>query len=240
MEGIMDNPRIKNINENVLDYESRIFYRDEVSDRIKQMGAIVEYDKDHVLIEADEVPDYCYFVVSGRVISYEYSSMGKMRVYHLFEDNSIFAEDHLLFQTPSQLNFMTGEKTKLRCISRKMLLDAIYESPDVCLNLMESLTVKFESTLQHLRYLKMHNIPWKVCDLFLSYADRYGVEYDGKIMINDRITQQRMSDFLGTNRISIVNAVAELKEKRLIEQVNGHYVIRDIDALTKYRDSMLE
>ena len=218
--------------------ESRILYYEQRSSCLNELGIQMEYEKDHVLIEAGTIPDFCYLIEEGRVISYEYTPAGNMRVYHLHEKNSLIGEEHLLFDFPAPISFKTGIKSKVRAISKKELTDAIMAYPDVCMDLLGSVTVKFQSTLSHLRYINLHSIVWKVADLLLNYAHRYGEEYDGKVMIKDKISQQKMSDFLGANRISIVNAVGELKKKNLIEQINGYYVIRDIPRLEQFRDEM--
>lgn len=75
---------------------------------------------------------------------------------------------------------------------------------------------------------------WKVCNLLLTFAERYGVPYDGKTLIKEKISQQMMANLLGVNRITMVRAIKELREMGLIEQVNGFYCIRDKERMQKF------
>ena len=218
---------------------SRILYLPRGVGRLEKLGIEASYGKNHVLIEAGNVPDFCYIVRSGRIISCEYTPSGNIRVYHVYEEGTIIGEGDVLFDYPSQLNFMTGIETEVICISKQKLMSAVMEYPEICLDLMQSMTTKYSSLLDHLRNGKMYSVAWRVSDLLLIYAQRYGVPYDGRVMIKEKISQQMMSDILGVNRISIVNAISELKNKMLVEQINGFYCVRDMEKLAKYRDNLL-
>lgn len=76
----------------------------------------------------------------------------------------------------------------------------------------------------------------------LTFAERYGVDYDGKILIKEKLSQQMLANLLGVNRITMVRTIKELREMGLVEQVNGFYCIRDqqkIQAFMEQADSSL-
>ena len=78
------------------------------------------------------------------------------------------------------------------------------------------------------------SVAWKACNLLLTFAERYGVPYDGKILIKEKISQQIMANLLGVNRITMVRAIKELRELGMIEQVNGFYCIRDKEKMRAF------
>ena len=96
--------------------DSRILYKEEHNSCLPDLGIQAEYEKDYDLIEADTVPQFCYLIESGRVVSYEYTPSGNIRVYHVHEKNSLIGEELVLFGLPSQISFKTGTRTKVRCI----------------------------------------------------------------------------------------------------------------------------
>ena len=77
----------------------------------------------------------------------------------------------------------------------------------------------------------------KVCNLLLMFAERYGVPYDGKLLIKEKISQQMMANLLGVNRITMVRAIKELREMGFVDQVNGFYCIRDKERMRQYMNS---
>lgn len=50
-------------------------------------------------------------------------------------------------------------------------------------------------------------------------------------MINYRLSQQSFADFAGINRVTLVRILKELREKNVIEVVNGCYAIKDMKAI---------
>jgi CRP/FNR family cyclic AMP-dependent transcriptional regulator len=108
------------------------------------------------------------------------------------------------------------------------------------MDIMESLSTKYLSAMEQVRHTNFHNAGWKICDLLLIFAEHYGVPYDGKILIKEKISQQLLSNLLGINRVTAVRAIKELKEMALIEQINGYYCIRSLEKLKRHQERMCQ
>ena len=128
--------------------------------------------------------------------------------------------------------------SELVCIDKVALMNAIMENPKISMELIHSLSVRFIAAKEQIRNMNFQNASWKVCNLLLSFAKQYGVTYDGKILIKEKISQQLMSDMLGINRITAVRIIKELKDQELVEQINGFYCVRDMRKLKQYQDGV--
>ena len=82
------------------------------------------------------------------------------------------------------------------------------------------------------------SITRKACSLLPTVSERYGVDYDGKILIKEKISQQMLANLLGVDRITMVRTVKQLREDDLIGQVNGFYCIRDNQKLLDFMSSV--
>lgn len=207
--------------------------------RLEKLGESFVFPKNHILVKPGQKTQYCYVLKRGRVISYEYSSSGEERIYHFQEKNSIFLESNLLFDRPVPVGFKTVCTTEVIRINKVTLLKAIKADPQIALDIIESNSMKFFASMEQVRQFKSHNASWKICNLLLVFSQHYGVPYDDKILIQEKISQQLLSSMLGINRITAVRAIKELKDMALIEQINGFYCIRDIEKLKKHQQ-MLE
>lgn len=203
--------------------------------RLERIGELVSYPKNHVLVRADQMPTYCYVVKSGRVISYEYSSKGEERIYNFNEKNSVLLDANILFDKVSPVGFKTAMPSELIRIDKPTLLQAISDDPQLALDILESISNKFLSAMEQIRQNSHYNAAWRICNLLLIFAKYYGVPYDNKVLIQEKISQQLISSMLGINRITTVRAIKELKDMALIEQINGYYCIRDVDRLRKHQ-----
>lgn len=202
--------------------------------RLEKIGEHVSYPKNHVLVKAGQIPQYCYIVQRGRVISYEYSYNGEERIYNFNENNSLLLEANVLFDKISPVGFKTAKPSELIRIDKPTLMKAVTEDSQVALDIMDSLSIKFLSSMEQIRQYTSCAAPWKICNLLLIFAENYGVPYDDKILIQEKISQQLLASMLGINRITAVRAIKELKDMALIEQINGYYCIRDMERFKRH------
>ena len=193
-----------------------------------------------MLVQAGIRPSYCYIVKKGRVAAFETTVTGEERIYNFTESNSILLEGNVLFDQESAVNFKTVLPSELILITKEMLLEGISRDPQLSMDIMESISTKFLSSMEQIRHSNFHNAAWKICDLLLIFAEHYGVPYDGKILIKEKISQQLLSNLLGINRVTAVRAIKELKEMALIEQINGYYCIRSLEQLKRHQERICQ
>jgi CRP/FNR family cyclic AMP-dependent transcriptional regulator len=215
-------------------YPSRLLYLPGGTARLEKIGTPVKYPKNHILIEPGNIPEYCYVVKHGRVITSEYTPGGEERVYNFMEEQSIFLECNLLMQDPVPVFFMTAKPSELIAISRGALLTAMGADPQLNFDIIESISLKFLAAMDQIRESTTQNASWKLVNLLLIFAERFGEPYDGKILIKEKVSQQMLSNLLGISRITTVRIIKDLKELWLVEQINGYYCIRDIDKLKQH------
>jgi CRP/FNR family transcriptional regulator len=213
------------------EYPTRLLYLPNGTERLERLGSVRAVPKNYIIIEPDVVPDHCYVVKKGRVITYDYTPSGETRVYNLMMERSLFLEANLLTNTPSPVYFKTMMPSELVCIERTSLFPAMCDDPSLMRDVVESISYKFFSSMDQIRQNNAHNTTWKICNLLFIFADRYGAPYDGKTLIREKISQRMISNLLGINRVTAVRVINGLKDLNLIEQVNGFYCIRDAAKL---------
>lgn len=188
-------------------------------------------------IQPGEMLRCCYYVKSGIVVAGELSENGVEHEFNIMEENSLIGEVFLFTNTPSPVSFRTVKDTELICIEWETMKEQIDKDPFFAHLIMESLATKFLSAMDELRQTTSHNATWRICNLLLIFAEKYGQEYDGKVLIVQKLSQQMMSTLLGINRITTVRIIKTLKDMRLIEQINGMYCIRSMDKLREYQEA---
>ncbi len=222
-----------------VDFVSRLVTLPKSLSKLEQLGKVKKYPKNYNLIEANDPIKYCYVVKSGRIVGYEYLPNGEERVYMINEQNSLLLETNLLYDIPPAVSFKTLLPTTVVEIDKQTLLKAMQEDQQIVMDIMESLAIKFHGSMNQIRHANYHNAEWKICDLLLQFSEHYGVFYDDKILIQEKISQQLISNLLGINRVTAVRAIKRLKDMGLIEMINGYYCIRSIELLRKHQDRLL-
>lgn len=218
-------------------YRNEQFYFPENHlEKIKKFGVEVILPKDHILLKEGEVPDCCYYIERGQVVSYEYNAMGSERVFSINDPGSLVLVPSMIITHPVILNFKTSKPTKLIKINNQMLYGLIASEPEIAADMIYLLSGKLISTIEQYRESGNYSVKWRVCNLFLTLAESSGVEYDGKLLIQQKVSQQSMANRIQANRVTVAKAIRELKDLGLVEYINGYYCIRDVARLKRHMD----
>jgi CRP/FNR family transcriptional regulator len=94
--------------------------------------------------------------------------------------------------------------------------------------------------MEQIRESRCHEATWRFCSLLLMFAENYGVPYEGKILIKEKLSQKVLSDILGVNRITVNHIIKKLKDMDLIVQINSYYCIYNQERLKKHMDYLDE
>lgn len=186
------------------DYPTRLLYLPRGIDRLEKLGVKKSYPKDYIIAKAGKTAELCFIVKKGRVLTFEYTRTGEERVYNIMEEGSLLLEANMILKKPAYVNFKTAMPSELICIDRVALLSAMAKDQNLTLDIIESLSNKFLSSMDQIRQSCCHNVEWKICDLLLIFADRHGAKYDGKVLITEKLSQQMISNLLGINRVTAV------------------------------------
>lgn len=207
------------------DYPSRVFRQCAGWQRLLELGKHVFFPPNHILVHPGDTIDYCYVVVQGRVISMEYTPDGSEHIFNLFEEGSIFLESNLLIDTPAAVHFRTAAPTELVRIDRASMRKAMAADFELVEFVMASMSYKYYSAMDQLRENYSHDAMWKVYNLLLIFAANFGRPRGTWTMIDLKLSQQMLSNFLGINRVTIGKVISELKQMELVQIVNGYYCV---------------
>jgi CRP/FNR family transcriptional regulator len=219
-----------------MEFPSRLIHFPQGTGFLEKLGFPKKLPKGDVFIEPGDVPKHCYVIKKGGVIGFEYAAGGDERIYNVMLPGSLMLEMNLILNRPSPVYFKTIKPTELICIDRHTLFEQMDDNFRLVINIIESISYKFLAAMEQVREVKCHDADWRFCSLLLMFAERYGVPYDGKIMIREKVSQQTLSDLLGVNRITVNRIIKKLRDLELILQINGYYCIQDTKKLRRHMD----
>lgn len=224
--------------ETSMDEFPMIYKFDDYPKAIAERGEEVLFRKNTLIASPGDALEGFYLIKEGRVIAYEYLPKGNEKILCILEKNSVFLESNVLFELPVFCYFKTTMDTSAVFLRRKDLLELLACDLNFTLFLMQAISIKFYSHVNHAGEMISHDTEWRVCSLLLTFAKNFGVKEGARIKINFNISQQFISDILGINRITTVRIIKNLKKKKLIEQTDGYYYLTDIQKLSCYRMSI--
>lgn len=207
-------------------------------DEIQKLGTPMSLEKNQMLCKAGDIPDSCYYICRGEIVAYECTLSGGEHIFSVNRAGELILAPSMIVTHPLILNFKTTMPTNLIRIRREAMLQAIAENPKFSATLIYSLSMRLVTTIEQSRQRDNCSVPWRVCHLLLSMAERCGVDYDGKVLIQEKVSQQAMANNLHVNRVTVARAIRDLKSYGLVEYINGYYCIRSVDKLKKHMNCM--
>jgi len=210
-------------------YPSRLFKPGDQWKQFDNMGDRIFLPANFIFVEPGDKVSFLYKVISGCVISLEYTEDGSEHIFNIFEEGSIFLESNLMLDFPSAVYFQTRKPCELTRIDRNSLEAAMKSDFAFSVALLESMSYKYFSAMDQIRENANRDAPWRVCNLLRLMAANGGERRDEWVQIDMKISQQMIANLLCMNRTTVCSILKELKEREQIEIVNGYYRVRADD-----------
>jgi len=205
-------------------------------EKLTSYAAHKTFMKNQIIARQGDLCEHCYLILSGQVVGYDFTEYGYEHDYFQSESGSLLLETQALLNLASPLYFRSTGQSELVAVDRDTLLCAMKNDPDVSMYVTGNLMTKFDWAI-HRIYKTTRSAMWRLCDTLLTLAEKYGESYDNKTMITEKISQQSLGNQMHLNRNTVIRCLNELKERHLIEQINGHYCIRDASELKAFMDN---
>lgn len=203
--------------------------------RMEEIGRIVSFPKDYVIYEYGDknIPD-CYVLLSGSVKVYEYTVNGNEHIFNVLRKNELFFIQTAILGHMPNLTFITMTESQLIRVPQKTFYQELISNHEFALWILKITSSELARTRRRLREGDNFNITWKICNMLLKFARQSGVDYDGKILIQEKISQQSMANMLRVSRITVARTIKELKDLGLLENINGFYCLRSMEQLRRH------
>ena len=211
-----------------------LIFSEELVDMIRSAGTEIVARKNTILCRAEDMPEYCYYIESGSVVAYENVITGSEHIFSTSYAGTIILVPSMVVTHRLTLNFKTAEDSKLIRVSRDDLFTLIATDPAFSASLIYALSMRLMGTIEQYREKGNYTVEWRVCKMLLDAAARVGIDYDGKILIQQRLSQQAMADRLQVNRVTVARAIRSLKDHGLVEYINGYYCVRSADQMKRH------
>ncbi|MCG6115709.1 MAG: Crp/Fnr family transcriptional regulator [Mesorhizobium sp.] len=176
------------------------------------------------IIEEGEIRSY-YTSRSGREITFAYWQKG-----HYVGGPEILDEGE---------HSWTGESTRessLLFIPGSHIRSLIRNIPTFAINAVENVSFKARCFSSFLQLVGTQPIRPLLSHLLLILASTSSQSLRGAIVLDARFTQEALSKMVGATRQWITATLGKMKQDGLIDVVDGHIVIVDLNRLTRFAD----
>jgi len=185
-------------------------------------AAIVRtFPKNTIVVTEGERSDSLYVILSGRVRVFVSDEHGKDLVINIEGPGEYFGE-LALDEGPRSASVATLEPCKMAVIANEVLRGFLASHPEAALQLIRGLIARTRRTTESLKDLALLDVYGRVAKLLLELAR----EADGRLVIDERLTQQDIADRVSASREMVSRILKDLTTGGYITNEGGKIVIQ--------------
>jgi CRP/FNR family cyclic AMP-dependent transcriptional regulator len=186
------------------------------------------YDKDQVIILAEEEGDALFIIGSGQVKVSIVSEDGREVILSLLGEGAVFGELSLLDGKPRSANVVATENTELFMVRRSDFLQLVYKVPQIAVGLLAELAARLRKTDRKIEGLALLDVTSRISETLLQLADEQGQESEKGVTLTARPTHQQLANMSGTTRETV---------SRVLKRLEGQgYISTEGRAITILRE----
>jgi len=164
------------------------------------------FQKNTIIInEGDEASTF-FIIITGAIKVFLSNEEGKEIIINAQGPGDHFGELALLDGAPRSASVITTEKSTIGVISKEDFHKVLSRNTDMALNLIRELTRRVRFLSDNVRTLALMDVYGRVAKVLLGMAQ----EEDGKMVINNRPTQQDIANHIGASREMVARILKDL------------------------------
>jgi CRP-like cAMP-binding protein len=196
----------------------------------------LKYKKGEIILRANDTPSGISYLKAGLVRLFTISPDGEELSLHTYSPGSFFPIGWALNQQTNKYYFESLIPSVIFRAPTKSVLAFLQENPDILLDLTSRLLLGLEGLSTKIEHLVFDRAVGKTASLLLYLSSRFGKpKNSGGTLIDVPFTHDNLASWLGVTRVSISQAMAQLKKQKLIGYEKGHIVIINPEALRRVK-----
>lgn len=197
-------------------------------------GKIVALKSGEYLFHEGDHAKYFYFVRRGQIFITKFAESGRVLSLRLATRGSIIGELPLYEENPVYIfNAVAQSDSEVYAIEFPTLHSWLEKKPSLAINLLKIIGVHMRKQHSKFRDLVLYGKKGAIYSTLIRFANSYGLEVDGGILITVPLTNQELANYSATARESLNRMLGDLRRQNIIEIRDGLIFIRDINFLKR-------
>lgn len=183
------------------------------------------YRKGDVIFNEGDHSKTLYFMSSGKIKLYKYTTDGKEQIINVLSDGEFFGEFSILKNTNYRVNARAITDCKICTLTSNEIREIISNKPEVSINIMESLAERLSDAESLARSLATNDVNARLAYLLMSLIDKYGIEKKEGIEVTLPLNREDMANYIGVTRETISRKLRKLESENIIKLVGNKKLI---------------
>lgn len=190
--------------------------QDDDLEAIARVTITRSYDKDQVIILAEEEGDALFIISRGQVKVSIVSEDGREVILSLLGVGAVFGELSLLDGKPRSANVVATEDSEIYMVRRGDFLQLVVKVPEIAIGLLAELAARLRKTDRKIEGLALLDVTSRISETLLQLADEQGADSGEGIVLHSRPTHQQLANMSGTTRETVSRVLKRLASQGYI------------------------
>lgn len=174
-----------------------------------------EYSKKSEVFRKGDIPNYMFFIISGKVKTYKSNEDGKELIIGIHGAGDFFGYEALLENTEYKISAGTIEPTELALVPKKDFYDLLYSNRDVANKFIEILSNRVAEKEEGLLHLAYNSVRQRTAEALLTLWEKYNEETEINVSRDD------LAHMVGTATESVIRVLSDFKDEKVIDIKTG-------------------
>jgi len=202
--------------------------------KVSQRRQPRKYEKRDWIYREGHFPNEMYFIVSGKVKTYRTNREGKELVTGLYKEGDFFGYTNLLEELPYPDSAMSLEPVEILSIPKDDFFSLLFSNRDVASRFIKMLSDSVVEKEAHLLRLAYNSVRKRLADALLLCRERYKKSDDE--IFSMAIPREELASMVGTATETVIRALSDFREEKLVEVKNSTITILQPEKLAKIKN----
>lgn len=192
--------------------------------------------KGEYLFHRGQYEDTIYLIKQGTVKLVQFSEDGKEIVLDITGRGQVIGETALFKHQTYFYDGIAMETVHVCSFSLEQFEFLIKTKPNLALNIISNLGQQLYSTMKHQGNNAKHTVENKLLALLFRLAEEYGIQSPDGQLIQLSLTQEIMSNMIGSSRVMVAQVLKQFKNQGIILKKGKYYIINDQCLMTHFEE----
>jgi CRP-like cAMP-binding protein len=191
------------------------------------------YKKSQTLFHEGNPPFGLFCINEGKIKLSKTSSDGKESIVRIVGPGDVLGHRTLFSEGPYQATATALEDCKVCFIDKKYFLELIKAKPQIANEVIAHLSKEMGAVEERIAHFYTKNVRERLAEVLIEFKEKYGIEEDGKIRLDIKLTREEMASFIGVATETLIRFMTEFKDEGAIEQEGKTIFITDLEKLAE-------
>ncbi|SDZ02869.1 CRP/FNR family transcriptional regulator, anaerobic regulatory protein [Evansella caseinilytica] len=206
----------------------------ELLKRLEQSGTEMQLLKGSTLFFEGDSPDHIYLIKSGKIRLSKTSSEGKIFFLQMKKKDDVLGELSLFNGINYSFNAEVVQDATILRFTRKEIEALVLYDSELAICFMKWLAKENQTIVTQFKDLVFCGKQGAVFSILIKLSNEYGKKISNGVLINRKITNQEVANYVGATRESINRILKRLIKDEIISVNTKYITIHDMQYLQRH------